>query len=129
MPQVFDPGQLKKLFRPDHNSKGEDNGQVTIIGGSALFHGAPLLSLKVASRLVDMVFFATPEKSVGTIAERLKSKLLSFIWVPWDEVEDYVAKSDAVLIGPGFMRFRSEKVPQERRERGFHNTAKVSRER
>src|SRR3989344_6578950 len=128
MTEIFDPSELKKLYKPAHDSGGEDNGQVTIIGGSELFHGAPLLSLKVASRLVDMVFFATPEKSVGTIAERLKSKLLSFIWVPWDEVEDYVAKSDAVLIGPGFMRFRSEKVPQERRESGFDNTAKVSRE-
>jgi NAD(P)H-hydrate epimerase len=28
--------------------------------------------------------------------------------VPWEEVEDYIEKSDAVLIGPGFMRARSE---------------------
>ena len=128
MPQVFDPGLLKKLFKPDHDSKGEDNGQVTIIGGSSLFHGAPLLSLKVASRLVDMVFFATPEKSVGMVAEQLKSKLLSFIWVPWEEAEDYIAKSDAVLIGPGFMRFRSERVPQGQREQGYDEAAKLSRD-
>ena len=128
MPQVFDPGQLKKLFKPDHDSKGEDNGQVTIIGGSPLFHGAPLLSLKVASRLVDMVFFATPEKSVGMVAEQLKSKLLSFIWVPWEEAENYITKSDAVLIGPGFMRFRSEKVPQGQREQGYDEAAKLSRD-
>jgi len=128
MPQAFDPGQLKKLFRPDHDSKGEDNGQVTIIGGSSLFHGAPLLSLKVASRLVDMVFFATPEKSVGMVAEQLKSKLLSFIWVPWEEAENYITKSDAVLIGPGFMRFRSEKVPEGQREQGYDEAAKLSRD-
>lgn len=128
MPQVFDPGQLKKLYKPDHDSKGEDNGQVTIIGGSALFHGAPILSLKVASRLVDIVFFASPEKSVGMVAEGIKSKLLSFIWVPWEEVEQYISKSDAVLIGPGFMRFRSEKVPEEEREKGYDETAKLSRD-
>ena len=127
MAQVFDPGQLKKLYKPDHDSKGEENGQVTVIGGSTLFHGAPLLSLKVASRLVDMVFFATPEKSVGMVAEQLKSKLLSFIWVPWEEVEDYIAKSDAVLIGPGFMRFKSEKVPEGQREQGYDEMAKASR--
>ena len=111
MPRIFDPRQLKKLFKPARDSGGEDNGQVTIVGGSSLFHGAPLLALKVAARIVDMVFFASPEKSVGMVAEGLKSKLLSFIWIPWEELEDYIAKSDVVLIGPGFMRFRSEKSP------------------
>ena len=111
MVENFSPQELKKLYKPAHESAGEDNGQITIIGGSSLFHGAPLLALKVASRIVDMVFFASPEPSVGRIAEQLKSSLSSFIWVPWEETEDYIEKSDAVLIGPGFMRFRSEKVP------------------
>lgn len=128
MAKTFDPSQLTKLYRPTQDSSGEDNGQVTIIGGSELFHGAPLLSLKAASRIVDMVFFSSPEPSVGRIAEEIKSKLLSFIWVPWEEVEDYIAKSDAVLIGPGFMRFRSEKVPQSLRSGGYDETAKTSRE-
>ena len=108
--KVFSKEQLNSLFLPDNNSYGEDNGQITIIGGSSLFHGAPLLSLKIASRVVDMVFFASPDKSVGEVAEKIKSELLSFIWVPWEDVEDYIVKSDAVLIGPGFMRFSSEKV-------------------
>lgn len=111
MPTHFDPELIKSLYQPNHNSSGEDNGQVTIVGGSSLFHGAPLLSLKVASRIVDMVFFASPDKSVGRIAEGLKSRLLSFVWIPWEEVEDYIAKSDAALIGPGFLRYRSEKRP------------------
>lgn len=108
MLEVFDKSWLKKLYQPKIDSLGEDNGQVTIIGGSKLFHGAPLLSLKVASRIVDMVFLASPEPSVGGVAERIRSKLLSFIWIPWQEVDSYVQKSDAVLIGPGFMRYRSE---------------------
>jgi len=128
MPRIFDPDEIKKLYQPLRDSTGEDNGQVTIIGGSSLFHGAPLLALKVASRIVDMVFFASPEPSVGRVAEQLKSKLSSFIWVPWEEVEDYIAKSDAVLIGPGFMRFRSEKVPRSQRSGGYDETAKVSRD-
>lgn len=115
MLKSFDPTLITSLYKPGHESSGEDNGQVTIIGGSQLFHGAPLLSLKVASRIVDMVFFASPEPSVGKVAENLKSSLASFIWVPWEEVDDYVEKSDAVLIGPGFMRFRSEKVPHGER--------------
>ncbi len=132
MVKTFEEDSLKKLFRPDKNSSGEDNGQVTIIGGSSLFHGAPLLSLKVASRIVDMVFFATPEKSVGVVAESLKSKLLSFVWVPWEEVDNYIPKSEAVLIGPGFMRFRSEKVPHGERhhvcDKACQTTTQITRQ-
>jgi len=112
---VFNPNELKKLYQPKSDSSGEDNGSITIIGGSELFHGAPILSLKVASRICDMVFFATPEKSVGQVAENIKSKLMSFVWVPWEDVDEYIEKSDAVLIGPGMMRFRSEKVPHAER--------------
>ncbi len=104
----FDPKLLKKLYRPGKNSNGEDNGQIVIIGGSKLFHGAPILSLKAASRIVDMVFFASPEKSIEKVAARIKSELFSFVWVPWEEVEIYLKKSDAVLIGPGFMRYSTE---------------------
>ncbi|MBU3956701.1 NAD(P)H-hydrate dehydratase [Patescibacteria group bacterium] len=101
---------LKKnqLYKPRADVRKGENGQVVIIGGSKLFHGAPLLSLKVASRIVDMVFFSSPEPSVGRVAENLKSKLFSFIWVPWGEVGEYIKKSDAVLIGPGLMRYRRE---------------------
>lgn len=70
--RLFNPSELKLLYKPANNSSGEDNGQVTIIGGSKLFHGAPLLSLKVASRITDMVFFATPESSVGELAQKIK---------------------------------------------------------
>lgn len=127
MEKEFKVESLKRLYKPKRDSSGEDNGQVTIIGGSDLFHGAPLLSLKAASRLVDMVFFATPEKSVGHVAENLKSKLLSFIWVPWEDTEDYVEKSDAVLIGPGFMRFRNEKVPHGQRHHVCDDACQLSR--
>ncbi len=113
---IFNKDELKKLYTPAKNSSGEDNGQITIIGGSELFHGAPLLCLAVASRIVDMVFFASPEKSVGMIAESMKSKLFSFIWIPSKDLESYIEKSDAILIGPGFMRFKSEKISLEERE-------------
>lgn len=105
----FDRNLLKKLFKPTSGLSKKEVGQVTIIGGSSLFHGAPLLSLKVASRIAGIVYFSSPEKSIGEVASKLKSKLFSFIWVPWDEIEEYIKKSDAVLIGPGFMRYRSEK--------------------
>jgi len=103
--KIFNPDDLKKLFKKDVNSSKGDNGQVTIIGGSKLFHGAPLLALTTASRIVDMVFFASPDPTVGEVASQIKSELLSFIWIPWEETENYIEKSDAVLIGPGFMRY------------------------
>jgi len=104
----FDPQLLKTLYRPQDKSKKEQNGQITIIGGSDLFHGAPLLAIQTASRIVDMVFFASPEPSLEKIA-RFKSELSSFIYVPFDEVGEYIKKSDAVLIGPGMKRFHQEK--------------------
>ena len=113
--EIFDSKLLKDLKLPGANSKKGENGQITIIGGSELFHGAPLLALTAASRFVDMVYFSSPEKSVGEIANSIKSKLFSFIWVPWNEVDSYIEKSDAVLIGPGLMRYRSEKSTEEER--------------
>ncbi len=110
---VFDPKDVKKIYTPLKNSSGEQNGQVTIIGGSSLFHGPPFLAIQAASRIVDMVFFATPHEPLRDVAANLKARVSSFIWVPFDEVEDYVKKSDAILIGPGFMRAHSEKANGE----------------
>jgi len=104
----FDEKELKKLFKPAANSSKEDNGKVTIIGGSSLFHGAPILALKTASRIVDMVFFSSPEPSIGEIAKKIKSQLGAFIWVPFAEVGEYIQKSNAVLIGPGLMRYHKK---------------------
>ena len=124
----FAPQELKNLYTPPMDSNGEDNGQVTIIGGSELFHGAPHLALTVASRVVDMVFFTSPEKSIESIADKIKSKLFSFIWVPWEEIEDYVEKSDACLIGPGFMRFGHESAGDHERKIACDAACQVSRD-
>ncbi len=105
--KVFEEKELQKIYKPQDGRKG-GNGKVVIIGGSYLFHGAPLLSLKTASRIVDMVFFSSPEPSVGKVAEELKGELNSFIWVPFTQIEEYINKSDAVLIGPGLMRYHKE---------------------
>ena len=106
---LFDPKILKNLWKPEFDSNKNDNGQLTIVAGSKLFHGPAFFTTKVASRFVDMVFLASPEPSIGKVANIVKSKLSSFIWVPWEDVKGYLAKSDACLIGPGFMRFGSKK--------------------
>ncbi len=105
----FGVKDLERLWKPKQDSTGEENGQVVIIGGSELFTGAPLLSLMAASRLVDMVFLATPEMDRGAVERTaLFSKLKSVIWIPKNELSKYIEKADATLIGPGMMRYRSE---------------------
>ncbi len=94
---------LKKIYLPPKNSHKGENGKLTIIGGSSLFHGASLWALKVASRIVDMVFYASiPENN--ELTKELKKEIFDFIAVPREEVESYIEESDAVLIGPGLMR-------------------------
>ena len=92
-----------KLYRPPVNSHKGQNGKLTIVGGSKLFHGASLWSLKIASRIVDMVFYSPVEENRET-ANKLKSEIYDFICVPRGKVEDYIKESDAVLIGPGLVR-------------------------
>jgi len=123
----FDPELLKNLFKPINGLGKKEIGQVTIIGGSTLFHGAPLLSLKVASRICGMVYFSSPEKSLAEVSARIKSSLSSFIWVPFSEVGDYIKKSDAVLIGPGLMRYKKEKdgITKNLFDKSYKLSAKV----
>lgn len=83
-------------------------GQVLIIGGSRLFHGAPILALKGASRLVSMTFFASPEED-KEVVNLIKTRLGSFVWIPREEMRSYINKADAVLIGPGMMRSHESK--------------------
>lgn len=125
--KVFEEKELEKIYKPQNVGKG-GNGQITIIGGSRLFHGAPLLSLKVASRIVDMVFFSSPEPSLGGVAVKIKSKLSSFIWVSWDEVKEYIKKSDAVLIGPGLMRYHKKTQDLKRKTQNLDKAGLETKE-
>src|SRR5258706_3879247 len=101
--KTFDKGWFAESKTLKGISDKHGSGQVTVIGGSKLFHGAPLLALKSVSRIIGMTYFSSPEED-REIANRIKSALLGFIWVPFDDVESYVAKSDVILIGPGMMR-------------------------
>ena len=94
---------FKNLYRSPEDSHKGHNGKLTIIGGSKLFHGASLWSLKIASRIVDMVFYSPVEENIE-IANKLKSELYDFICIPRNKVDDYIKESDAVLIGPGLVR-------------------------
>ena len=101
--KIINKSILKDLYKPPKDSHKGQNGKLTIIGGSKLFHGASLWALKTASRIVDMVFYATvPENE--ELTKKLKSEIYDFICVPREKIEDYIKQSDAVLIGPGLVR-------------------------
>jgi len=94
---------FKKLYKPPENSHKGQNGKLTIIGGSKLFHGASLWALKIASRIVDMVFYSTVLEN-EELTRQLKSQIYDFICIPRTKIQDYINQSDVVLIGPGLVR-------------------------
>ncbi len=101
--EKFDPEILKKLYIPPPNSHKGQNGKLMIIGGSKLFHAASLWSLKVASRIVDMVFYSSvPENN--EIVKEAKNEFRDGIVIPRAKIEDYVKEADCILIGPGLPR-------------------------
>ncbi len=105
--RFIDPSIIKQLKLPIKNTHKGDNGKLTIIGGSKLFHGSTMLALQVASRLVDMTYFVSVEENLE-FTNTLKNGLYSFIAVPYGKEADYIEQSDAVLIGPGMVRGNEE---------------------
>lgn len=92
--------EVKKLYKPPEKSHKGDNGKLLIIGGSKMFHGAPILAAKIASKIVDLVYFSSTAEN-NELIKKMKSKLCEFITVPQEEIFDFVKKVDVVLIGPG----------------------------
>jgi hydroxyethylthiazole kinase-like uncharacterized protein yjeF len=105
--QQFNTEELKKLYIPPEDSHKGQNGKLLIIGGSELFHAASLWALTIASRIVDMVFYASVAEN-NRIVHELKKEFRNGIVVPRDDIENYMQEADAVLIGPGMVR--TEKV-------------------
>lgn len=116
--QEFNKQELKNLFIPNPNSHKGQNGKVMVIGGSKLFHAAPLWSLKIASRIVDMVFFSSTEEN-NQIVQKEKEEFRDGIVVPRNKIPDYIKEADAVLIGPGLPRKEGE-------EEGDDDTKKLT---
>jgi len=110
----FDPEDLKKLYIPPPLSHKGQNGKLLIIGGSKLFHAASLWSLKVASRIVDMVFYSSiPENN--RIVQKAKEEFRDGIVIRRNQIDSYINEADCILIGPGLPR-------EEGREEGDDDT-------
>lgn len=101
--QTFDSGELKELYLPPSNSHKGQNGKLLLISGSKLFHSSSLWALKVASRIVDMVFYSSTDEN-NKIVKEAKKEFRDGIVIPRNKVENYVAEADCILIGPGLPR-------------------------
>ncbi len=99
----FDVKSLKQLYQPKKDSHKGQNGRLLVIGGSELFHAASMWALETASRIVDMVFYAsTPVNE--EIVKKQKERFHDGIVVPKGKIEEYLKEADCVLIGPGMVR-------------------------
>jgi len=105
--EQFNPNLLRKLYRPHPNSHKGQNGKLMIIGGSKLFHAASLWALKVASRIVDMVFYSSVPDN-NEIVKVLKKEFRDGIIIRRDKIGDYIDEADCVLIGPGLPRLEGQ---------------------
>ncbi len=98
---------LKKLYLPSHTSHKGQNGRLLIIGGSELFHSASLWSLEVASRIVDLVHYASTDEN-NELVLKLKEEFRDGIVVNRLEIDEYIKEDDCILIGPGMVRVVEE---------------------
>ncbi|MEM4255535.1 MAG: NAD(P)H-hydrate dehydratase [Candidatus Norongarragalinales archaeon] len=92
---------IQKLFTPAKNSHKGQNGVLFVIGGSEKYHGAPLLAIKAASRIVDLVYFHSPAVLNHAVLVAIKRKSDCFIAVPGEEVFGAAEKCDCLLVGNG----------------------------
>ncbi len=92
-----------KINLPKPNSHKGQNGKLLLIGGSELFHAASLWSLTVASRIVDLVHYASvPENN--EIVQKAKEEFRNGIVIRREDIHDYINEDDVILIGPGMER-------------------------
>jgi len=98
--EKIDSKIVKNLYKPPKESHKGQNGVLLIIGGSAKFHGAPFFAAKIASKIVDLVYFSSiPENN--ELIKNMKGELCDFIAVPIKEALATAEKVDSILIGPG----------------------------
>ncbi len=107
--RILGPEYLKKLKRSTKRSHKGDNGKLLIIGGSDTYHGAPILSVMIASRLVDLVYFFSVKKNTELV-KKMKLKVRTFISPSRDKLEKFVSKVDVVLLGPGLERSDNNEI-------------------
>ncbi|NCN06359.1 MAG: NAD(P)H-hydrate dehydratase [Candidatus Pacebacteria bacterium] len=99
---------LRSISLPDENSHKGQNGKVLIIGGSELFHAASKWSLDIASKFVDMVFYASVPSN-NQLVRQAKSEFWNGIVLEREAIAEYITEADCILIGPGMDRSKQTK--------------------
>ena len=106
---------LQQLQLPAPDSHKGQNGKLLVIGGSKLFHSSIFWSADVASKIVDMVHFSSPENENNELVRmQLKQQLWTGIVIDWSEVDGYIGEDDCILIGPGMERTPETKTIVDR---------------
>ena len=111
---------FKKLNKSDASSHKGDNGRVLVIAGSDKYHGALLLSVQAASRIVDMVYVHSVESNMPLV-QKLKSEVATFIMVTNEELWETVGLSDVVMVGPGLEESEENKALVKRLLKDYPN--------
>ena len=88
---------IKGLVKRKEKSHKGENGVVLIVAGSAQYHGAAIFAGVTASRIVDLVYFATSEEN----KMHVKNASPEFIVLEFNNISSALPKADSVLIGPG----------------------------
>ena len=87
----------------DSSSHKGQNGRLLIIGGSHLFHAASIWALQVASRIVDLVHYASVPENNEIVASA-KSEFRNGIVISRSDIDAYIEEDNCILIGPGMTR-------------------------
>ena len=106
---ILDEGLVRQIYpsRPPSSRKGQ-NGRLLVVGGSWLYHGAPVLASLAAQRAgVDLLYLAVPKALVPSV----RALSPDLIVIPLPDLKftrgsarrllKKMPEVDAVLIGPG----------------------------
>ncbi len=124
---------IRSVLKPRNpESRKGENGVVAVVGGSRLYHGAPFLSASAALRAgVDLVYLCVPQ-SIATAVRALSPNL---IVIPRPDVKltvgaankifKWLPKVDAIVLGPGLGRQRTDGACKLTRELASDGTRVV----
>ncbi len=101
---------IKQLRLPKPRSHKRDNGRLLIIAGSDKYFGAMIYAIKIASRLVDLVYLLTTRENQKLVA-KLKIQTAEFMPIKSfsnfplprgrGQGEGVTSEVDCILAGPG----------------------------
>lgn len=103
---------IGKLHIPASDSHKGQNGKALVIGGSSLFHAAPVWAACTASIFVDMVHLASIDANIEVV-QSLKKSFWSGMVVPQSQIGNYLKEDDVALIGSGMMRTDEKLKPMD----------------